>query len=79
MCEISDGSIEISSSSGASEKYSETFEPIALWGESATVEYTGPIHTAFKSGLVNCHFNDDSLLVMQNNNLLIARAPYVVV
>jgi hypothetical protein len=73
------GMVEISSSNGPSERYAENFEPIACWGEPATVEYTGPIHTAFKSGLVNCHFNDDSLLVMQNSNLLIARAPYVVV
>tara|TARA_R110002020_G_scaffold231801_7_gene442993 strand:- start:21 stop:785 length:765 start_codon:yes stop_codon:yes gene_type:complete len=73
------GHVEISSSNGPSERYAENFEPIACWGESATVEYTGPIHTAFKGGLVNCHFNDDSLLVMQNSNLLIARAPYVVV
>ena len=77
--DLNDGVVDISSNSGANEKYSETFEPVATWGNSATVEYTGPIHTAFKSGLVNCHFNDDSLLVMQNNNLLVARAPYVVV
>ena len=77
--DLNDGVVDISSSSGTNEKYSETFEPVATWGNSATVEYKGPIHIAFKNGLVNCHFNDDSLLVMQNNNLLVARAPYVVV
>jgi hypothetical protein len=73
------GHLIISADSGTSEKYTETIEPMASWGEDATVEYTGPMHCAFKKGLVQCHFNDDSLIVMQNENVLVARAPYVVV
>jgi len=76
---VSGGAVTISSSSGPNEQYVENIETIAIWGEDATVEYTGPIHTAFKTGLINCHFNDNSLVVMQNTNLLVARAPYVVV
>ena len=76
---IMDRHIIISSSNGISEEYLETIEPMAQWGEEATVEYTGPMHIAFKNGLVQFHFNDDSLLVMQNENILMARAPYVVV
>ena len=76
---VMNNSVTISSSNTQRDKYVENFEPIAVWGQDATVEYSGPIHIAFKSGLVNCHFNDDSLIVIQNNNLLVARAPYVVV
>ena len=77
--ELIGGNLIITADSGTSEKYTETIEPMASWGEDATVEYTGPMHSAFKKGLVQCHFNDDSLIVMQNENILVARAPYVVV
>ena len=78
LCIVNNG-VVISSSNTQRDKYTESIHPMAIWGEDATVEYSGPIHTAFKNGLVNCHFNDDSLIVMQNENLLVARAPYVVV
>jgi hypothetical protein len=78
LCIVNNG-VVISSSNTQRDKYTESIHPMAIWGEDATVEYSGPIHAAFKSGLVNCHFNDDSLIVMQNENLLVARAPYVVV
>ena len=78
LCIVNNG-VVISSSIGQRDKYTESVHPMAIWGNDATVEYSGPIHVAFKGGLVNCLFNDDSLLVMQNENLLVARAPYVVV
>ena len=78
LCTVNNG-VVISSSNTQQDRYTESIHPMAVWGQDATVEYSGPIHTAFKSGLVNVHFNDDSLLVMQNENLLVARAPYVVV
>lgn len=76
---ITDGQFIVSSTNGNNEEYMESIDPSAFWGEDATVEYTGPIHKAFKGGAVSCHFNDDSLIVMQNFNLVVARAPYVVV
>ena len=77
--ELCNESVTISSVSSPRESYRENVVPLLAWGEDATVEYTSPVHKIFPNGFLQCHFNDDSLLVLQNQNLLVARAPYVVV
>lgn len=73
---IMDGEFTITSRKDG-EEYSETFE-VGTIGE-ATVEFTGPMHKGCLSENVNIYFNDDSLVTFVTENIIIARAPYVVV
>jgi len=76
--QVTNDAVLITSSINTSELYSENIATAHHFGE-ATVEYTGPIHSAFKSGFITFYFNDESLVVAISDNVLVARAPYVVV
>ena len=70
--------LSVSSRDGASNKYEETIEPFFNIGESATVEFSGPLYALFeKQQMVNIYLKDDFPILMVAEDRMLVKAPQI--
>jgi len=70
--------LSISSRNGTTNKYEEAVTPVFQLGESATVEFSGPLYAIFKKDqMINIYMKDDFPILMVANDRLVLKAPQV--
>tara|TARA_R100000734_G_C3316774_1_gene109443 strand:+ start:1887 stop:2651 length:765 start_codon:yes stop_codon:yes gene_type:complete len=70
--------LSISSRDGTSNKYEETVSPVFQLGESATVEFSGPLYSLFeKEQMVNVYLKDDFPILMVAEDRMLIKAPQI--
>lgn len=68
--------VKLSSRSNTQNRYEEEITPNQVFGEAATLEYTGPLHNFFEKGaLLNFYVKDDFPLMIVGTDRMIVKAP----
>ena len=70
--------LTVSTRQDATNKYEEVITPVFPIGEPATVEFSSPVYSFFKSDqMINVYMKDDYPLLLVSNDRMLMKAPHI--